>query len=74
MKCVAVLLFQTLTVHGRDDDGSHEGCVLWVGTLPVQGDTARADLPRAAVDGVEEVTGADGVHHCPVFPIVGVHC
>lgn len=68
-----MLLFQPLTVHGRDDDGPHEGCVLWVGALPVQGDAAGADFPRAAVDGVEGVPRADGVHHRPVFPVVGVH-
>lgn len=47
--------------------------MLGVGALPVQGDSARADFPRAAVDGVEGVPRADGVHHCPVFPVVGVH-
>lgn len=72
-KCGTVLLLQTLTVHGRDDDGPHEGCVLWVGALPVQGGATRADFPCAAVDGVEGVPRADGVRHRPVFPIVGVH-
>lgn len=47
--------------------------MLGVGALPVQGDSAGADLPRAAVDGVEGVPRADGVHHCPVPPVVGVH-
>lgn len=72
-KCGAVASCQALTVDGRDDDGPHEGRVLGVGALPVQGDSARADFPRAAVDGVEGVPRADGVHHCPVFPVVGVH-
>lgn len=64
---------QTLTVLGRDDDGPHEGRVLRVGALPVQGDSAGADFPRAAVDGVEGVPWADGVRHRAVFPVVGVH-
>lgn len=69
----AALSCQTLTVHGRDDDGPHEGRVPRVGALPVQGDSARADFPRAAVDGVEGVPRTDGVHHCPVLPVVVVH-
>lgn len=49
-------------------------CVLGVGALPVQGYPTGADLPCAAVDGVEGVFWTDAVNHCPIIPIVGVHC
>lgn len=62
-----------LTVDGRDDDGPHECRMLGVGAFPVQGDAAGADFSCAAVDGVEGVSRADGVHHCPIFTIVRVH-
>ena len=63
-----------LTVQGRDNDCSHELCGVGVGAFAVQHGTAGADLARGAVDGVEGVGGADGVHHCAIVPIVWVHC
>lgn len=47
--------------------------MLGVGAFPVQRDSAGADFSCAAVDGVEGVSRADGVHHCPIFIIVRVH-
>lgn len=47
--------------------------MLGVGAFPVQGHSAGADFSCAAVDGVEGVSRADGVHHCPIFTIVRVH-
>lgn len=61
-----------LTVDSRHNDGPHQLRVS--GAFPVQSDAAGPDLPGSAVDGVEGVCRTDAVHHCPVFPIIWIHC